>query len=43
MYRRFGSKVTILQQRSVIWCPREDEDVSDAIREIVEQEGITFA
>jgi pyruvate/2-oxoglutarate dehydrogenase complex dihydrolipoamide dehydrogenase (E3) component len=40
MYRRFGSKVTILQRESHL-VPREDEDVSDAIREIVEREGIT--
>ncbi len=40
MYRRFGSKVTILQ-RAARLIPREDEDVSDAIRGIVENEGIT--
>ncbi|MGC2110234.1 MAG: FAD-containing oxidoreductase [Candidatus Korobacteraceae bacterium] len=40
MYRRFGSKVTILQRESRL-IPREDEDISDAIREIVEGEGIT--
>ena len=40
MYRRFGSQVTILQRESRL-VPREDEDVSDAIREIVEREGIT--
>ena len=39
MYRRFGAEVTIveMQQRLV---PREDEDVSQAIREILEAEGI---
>jgi pyruvate/2-oxoglutarate dehydrogenase complex dihydrolipoamide dehydrogenase (E3) component len=39
MYRRFGAAVTIveMQQRLV---PREDEDVSRAIREIIEGEGI---
>jgi pyruvate/2-oxoglutarate dehydrogenase complex dihydrolipoamide dehydrogenase (E3) component len=39
MYRRFGAKVTIveMQQRLVA---REDEDVSQAIREILEGEGI---
>ena len=31
MYRRFGSQVTILQRESGL-VPREDEDVSDAIR-----------
>jgi pyruvate/2-oxoglutarate dehydrogenase complex dihydrolipoamide dehydrogenase (E3) component len=40
MYRRFGSKVTVLQ-RDAHLTPREDEDVSDAIRGIVENEGIT--
>jgi pyruvate/2-oxoglutarate dehydrogenase complex dihydrolipoamide dehydrogenase (E3) component len=40
MYRRFGSKVTILQREPHL-IPREDEDVSDAIREIMEREGIT--
>jgi pyruvate/2-oxoglutarate dehydrogenase complex dihydrolipoamide dehydrogenase (E3) component len=40
MYRRFGSKVTILQRDQRL-VPREDEDVSEAIRGIVEKEGIT--
>ena len=40
MYRRFGSKVTILQREAHL-VPHEDEDVSHAIREIVEREGIT--
>jgi pyruvate/2-oxoglutarate dehydrogenase complex dihydrolipoamide dehydrogenase (E3) component len=40
MYRRFGSKVTILQ-RAPRLVPREDEDISKAIRDIVEKEGIT--
>ena len=40
MYRRFGSKVTILQ-RAPRLVPKEDEDISDAIRDIVEKEGIT--
>jgi pyruvate/2-oxoglutarate dehydrogenase complex dihydrolipoamide dehydrogenase (E3) component len=41
MYRRFGAEVTIveMQQRLV---PREDEDVSQAIREILEGEGVTM-
>jgi len=39
MYRRFGSRVTIIQRgRQLI--PREDEDISTAIREILEDEGI---
>jgi len=39
MYRRFGSEVTILQ-RGPRLVPREDEDVSQAIREILEAEGV---
>ncbi len=39
MYRRFGSEVTIIQ-RSGHLIPREDEDVSEAIRAILEDEGI---
>jgi pyruvate/2-oxoglutarate dehydrogenase complex dihydrolipoamide dehydrogenase (E3) component len=39
MYRRFGSQVTIVEMgpRPI---GREDEDVSDAVREILEMEGI---
>ena len=40
MYRRFGSKVTVLQRAGRL-VPREDEDVSAAIQGIVEKEGIT--
>ncbi len=39
MYRRFGSEVTIVQ-RNERCIPREDEDVSKAIREILEDEGV---
>ncbi len=39
MYRRFGSEVTIIQ-RDPRLLSREDEDVSEAIREIVESEGV---
>jgi pyruvate/2-oxoglutarate dehydrogenase complex dihydrolipoamide dehydrogenase (E3) component len=41
MYRRFGTQVTVveMQQRLIA---REDEDVSQAIREIFEGEGITM-
>ena len=38
MYRRFGSKVTVIQ-RDARLIPREDEDVSQAIREILEERG----
>jgi pyruvate/2-oxoglutarate dehydrogenase complex dihydrolipoamide dehydrogenase (E3) component len=39
MYRRFGSKVTIVEKGPRL-IGREDEDVSDAVREILEMEGI---
>jgi pyruvate/2-oxoglutarate dehydrogenase complex dihydrolipoamide dehydrogenase (E3) component len=39
MFRRFGSEVTILEKSSRL-IPREDEDVSGAVKEIVEKEGI---
>jgi len=39
MFRRFGSKVTILQKREQL-LPREDEDVAEAIKELMEKEGI---
>ena len=39
MYRRFGSKVTIVERGSRL-IAREDEDVSEAIREILATEGI---
>jgi len=40
MYRRFGSEVTLIQ-RDARLLPREDEDVSAAIGEILEGEGVT--
>lgn len=39
MYRRFGAEVTVVERMSRL-IPREDEDVADAIREILEGEGI---
>lgn len=41
MYRRFGSEVTIIEQGNRL-LPKEDKDVSNAIQEILEDEGITF-
>jgi len=38
-YRRFGSRVTVVEMADRL-IPREDEDVSDAVREILEAEGI---
>jgi len=40
MYRRFGAAVTIVEKEQRL-VPREDEDVSQAIGEILEGEGIT--
>jgi pyruvate/2-oxoglutarate dehydrogenase complex dihydrolipoamide dehydrogenase (E3) component len=39
MYRRFGSEVTIVQ-RGPRLVPREDDDVSEAVRGFLEREGI---
>jgi pyruvate/2-oxoglutarate dehydrogenase complex dihydrolipoamide dehydrogenase (E3) component len=39
MYRRFGSEVTVIE-RGPRLVRREDEDVSEAVREILENEGI---
>jgi pyruvate/2-oxoglutarate dehydrogenase complex dihydrolipoamide dehydrogenase (E3) component len=41
MFRRFGSEVTILELGPRL-IQREDQDVSDAIREILEREGIAI-
>lgn len=40
MFRRFGSKVTIVE-RSPRLLPREDEEVSDAVLALMRDEGIT--
>ena len=39
MYRRFGSEVTVVQRNDRL-IPRDDEDVSVTVREIVENEGV---
>ena len=39
MYRRFGSRVTVVEMGSRL-IARDDEDVSAAVREIVENEGV---
>ncbi len=41
MYRRFGSRVTVVEMAPRI-IGREDEDVSAAVQEILEAEGIAF-
>ena len=41
MYRRFGSKVTVVERGKRL-VAHEDEDVSLAVKEILEKEGITI-
>jgi pyruvate/2-oxoglutarate dehydrogenase complex dihydrolipoamide dehydrogenase (E3) component len=41
MFRRFGSRVTVIELMDQI-MPREDEDVSQSLREALEAEGIVF-
>lgn len=41
MYRRFGSKVTVVEKGPRL-IPREDPDISDAIRAILEEEGVAL-
>ena len=41
MYRRFGSKVTIVEMAPRL-ISREDEDVSQAVHEIMEAEGVNI-
>ena len=42
MMRRFGAEVTVVERLAKL-LPREDEDVSDGIRAILEAEGVRFA
>ncbi len=41
MYRRFGSRVTVVEMGPRL-IARDDQDVSDTIREILEFEGVEF-
>jgi pyruvate/2-oxoglutarate dehydrogenase complex dihydrolipoamide dehydrogenase (E3) component len=41
LMRRFGAAVTVVE-RSARLLPREDEDVSDEVRSILEREGVRF-
>ncbi len=41
MYRRFGSKVTVVERGKHL-VAHEDEDISAAVKEILEKEGITI-
>ncbi|MDE2504395.1 MAG: FAD-containing oxidoreductase [Burkholderiales bacterium] len=42
MMRRFGAEVTVVE-RSAQLLPREDADVADGVRSILEAEGVRFA
>lgn len=41
MFRRFGSRVTVIEASDRI-APREDDDIRDALREILVEDGIDF-
>lgn len=41
MFRRFGSDVTIVERKPRV-ISHEDEDVSEAVKEILEREGVRF-
>jgi len=41
MYRRFGSEVTVVEKYGSI-IGREDKDVSDTIKNVLEKEGVVF-
>jgi len=41
MFRRFGSKVTVVEMASNI-IQREDEDVSNTVLQVLEKEGVKF-
>ena len=41
MYRRFGAEVTVIEKSTRV-IAREDEEISDAIRDILTNEGVTI-
>ena len=41
MYRRFGSQVTVVEMQDRV-IARDDEDVSETVKEILEGEGVKF-
>jgi len=41
MYHRFGSKVTVVEMKDRV-IARDDEDVSETVKEILEGEGVRF-
>ncbi|CAA9568221.1 MAG: PF00070 family, FAD-dependent NAD(P)-disulphide oxidoreductase [uncultured Truepera sp.] len=40
MFRRFGSEVTIIQRGKQL-LPREDQDIADAVTDILREDGVT--
>ena len=42
MFRRFGSEVTVVELGDQI-VPREDPEVSESLKEALEEEGMTFS
>ncbi len=40
MFRRFGSEVTIIQRGEQL-LPREDQDIADAVTDILREDGVT--
>ena len=41
MFRRFGSEVTVIELNDQI-VPREDPEISQSLREALEEEGVNF-
>ena len=41
IFRRFGSRVSVIQRNPFV-MPKEDQDVSNTIKDILEREGIEF-
>ena len=41
VFRRFGARVTVIEQADRL-LPREDDDVADALRDVLEAEDIVF-
>jgi pyruvate/2-oxoglutarate dehydrogenase complex dihydrolipoamide dehydrogenase (E3) component len=41
LYADFGAKVTVLQD-SGVFLPREDGDMADEVRKVLESKGISF-
>lgn len=41
MYRRFGSEVTIVEMSNRL-LPKEDEDIAQAVQDVLQKEGVRF-